>query len=94
MQIRIITKERAGKVKRRMILDACASSIKECSQKGQRVVLPELLDAIMQALALLSLCEHTTEESELFALDFVEAFWQVPLHPEECKFFCAQIVIS
>ena len=52
----IITKMRAGKAKHRMILDTKAALIKQCSRKGQRVILPRLLDAIIQALKLMGAC--------------------------------------
>ena len=51
-KIGIITKMRAGKTKHRMILDTKAALIKYVSRKGQRVILPRLLDAILQALRL------------------------------------------
>ena len=41
-KIGIITKERQGKVKKRLILDTKASFIKQCSAKHQRVLLPRI----------------------------------------------------
>ena len=52
-KIGIITKERAGIVKKRMTLDTKVAGTKECSAKHERVLLPRLLDAIMQAMVLL-----------------------------------------
>lgn len=79
-KIGIITKERLGKVKKRIILDTKASFIKQCSAKHQRVLLPRILDAVLQAIRRYSTC--TDQQSmEWFVLDFTEAFWQIPLAP-------------
>ena len=89
-KICIISKERAGVVKKRMILDTKVSGLKKCSAKHQRVLLPRLLDAVIQALRLYDKCEQH-EQMEFFVLDFSEAFWQVPLAPCERRYFCARL---
>jgi hypothetical protein len=89
-KIGIISKTRSGITKKRMILDTNASNIKEASATYQRVLLPRLLDAIFQGLILFDKCTPE-EDMEWFVLDFTEAFWQVPLHPAERRFFCAMI---
>ena len=71
-----------------MILDTKQSGIKTCSAKYQRVILPRLLDTIMMALQLYAACDRK-QSVEFFVLDFTEAFWQVPLNPEERRFFAA-----
>ena len=38
-------------------------------------------------------CEER-EDMEFMVLDFSDAFWQVPLHPEERRFFCAKVQIA
>ena len=87
-KIRIITRTRAGRTKKRVILDTRESLLRWASEKGQRILLPRLLDAVMQIL------EHIAPPSSdeyfgisEFVLDFAEAFWQVPLHPSERKLF-------
>ena len=75
--------------KKRMILDTKESGLKHCSAKHQRVLLPRLLDAITQGLNLLSEC-GAEESVDWFVLDYSDAFWQVPLHPDERRFFCAK----
>ena len=58
------------------------------------MLLPRLLDAIMQVLELLS--DPDTSDSfgvSAMVLDFAEAFWQVPLHPAERKFFCGKLTM-
>ena len=90
-KIGIISKMRAGKMKHRMILDTKAAGLKQASRKGQRVILPRLLDAILQALRLMGECEDG-EGVEWMVLDFTDAFWQVRLHPDERKYFCCRIM--
>ena len=82
--IGIVTKMRAGKVKNRMILDTKVAFIKYVSRKGQRVILPRLLDAILQALCLMGDCK-TGEGVEWLVLDFTDAFWQIRVHPDKGK---------
>ena len=79
--------------KRRMILDTAASEVTRCSAKNQGVLLPRLLDAILQGLQLYDKCEHD-QGMEWFVLDYTDAFWQVPLDPAERRFFCAKIDID
>lgn len=92
-KIGVITKERAGKVKKRIILDTKVAGTKECSAKHQRVLLPRLLDAILQSLILYDQC-GPDESMDWFVLDFSDAFWQMPLHPSERRFFCARVPIN
>ena len=76
-KIGIVTKSRAGKTSHRMILDTKASNLKGCSIKGQRVLLPRLMDPILHSLNLLSSCPDD-EEVEYFVLDFSKAFGRFP----------------
>ena len=72
----------------RMILDPKRSRIKCCSAKRRRVLLPRLLYAITQTLYLMASIDGLTEaDTEYFVLDFTEAVWQMPLHPDERRFF-------
>ena len=86
-KIGVISRTRAGKIKKRVILDTWESFLRWASEKGQRVLLPRLLDAIMQILELLAVPD-SSEDFGISAsvLDFAEAFWQVPLHPSERNF--------
>ena len=63
-----------------MILDTNQSGVKLASVKGQRVILPRLLDAIWRTLEMLS---KTGAGLEFMLLDFPDAFWEVPLHADE-----------
>ena len=89
----LIVKEKDGRISKRMILDTKQSRLKECSAKHQRVLLPRLLDTITQALNLMSTAKPG-EDTEWMVLDYSDAFWQVPLHPHERRFFCAKVLIG
>ena len=94
-KIEVITRTRAGRTKKRVILDTRESLLRWASAKGQRVLLPRLLDAIMCILELLaSPCADEDFAVSAFVLDFAEAFWQVPLHPRERRFFCGKLTID
>ena len=52
------------------------SLLRWASEKGRRVILPHLLDAVMQALELLSWPDSDPEFGlSAFLLDYKEAFW-------------------
>ena len=69
----LIVKTRAGKTKKRTILDSKQSRVKHASLKSERIVLPRVRDVINAAFHLLTLC--TDSQSVVFlVLDFTEAF--------------------
>jgi hypothetical protein len=87
-----ITKIRNGITKRRIILDVKQSRVKECTRKVHRVPLPRATDVafdILDSLAKLGL--RPDECIELLVLDFVDAFWNIPLAPEERRFFVGML---
>lgn len=72
-----------------MILGIKESGVKRIT-KTQRVTLPRLFDAVLRMLGLLALCTTTDKDAiSAFVLDFHDAFWQIPLHPDEQRFYCA-----
>ena len=74
--------------KARMILDTKESGVGALSGKHQRVILPRLLDAVLRLLYLMSIAVLDPAKSiTAFVLDFTQAFWQIPIAPEERKFF-------
>ena len=79
--------------KKRMILDTKESGLKHCAAKHQRVLLPRLLDAVTQALSLMSTLGPGMA-MQWFVLDFGDAFWQIPLDPRERRFFCAKAIVE
>ena len=98
----LIVKTRNGVESARTILDTKESDVKRITAKTQRVILPRIFDAVLRMLSLLSRC--AVEEKQVvqpknvvsvkaFVLDFSEAFWQMPIHPLERRFFCASTKI-
>ena len=91
---------RKGKVKRRVILDIKESGIRASTKRGYRVLLPRTIHAINGTLSLLSLvfgADEATEweeeeaDVEYLVLDYVNAFWQIPLRPDERRFFSGRV---
>ena len=82
----VIIKNKNGKVKRRLILDLKRSGISARTRHTHRVVLPRISDAVQDALKLIA-CAAPEEHTEFFILDFQNAFWNIPLHPLERRFF-------
>ena len=94
-KIGIITRERGGVIKKRMILDTTQSRIKEATAKGQRVFLPRLFDAVYCTLQHMNLADSDPHnEIEHLVLDFRDAFWQILLNAAERKFFCTNLSIG
>jgi hypothetical protein len=87
-----ITKLRNGKLKTRIILDVKQSRIKECIRRVHRVPLPKATDVAFDILDCITKNELLPDEAiELLVLDFVDAFWNIPLAPEERKFFVGML---
>jgi len=83
----MVVKVRFDKVKKRLILDSKKSGVSAAASKLERVILPRLLDAALDILHLLA----TGKEVEVMVLDFSDAFWLLPLAPEERKWFTSRI---
>ena len=87
-----VTKVRFGKLKRRLILDVQQSRVKEGTQKVHRVPLPRATDVVCDIMDMLY--KHplgTDEQLDLLVLDFVDAFWNVPLLAAERRFFVGKL---
>ncbi len=81
-----VVKERFGKIKKRVIVDSKQSGVSRTASLGFRSVLPRVLDLVFDTLELMSDLS-ITENIEYFVLDFVDAFWQLPLAHAERKYF-------
>jgi hypothetical protein len=90
-RVGIIEKFTAGKVKRRVIVDSKASGVSSGARKSERIVLPRLLDVINDSLYQLGHANQLGSSTELFVLDFSDAFFIVPLHPEERRHFVIRL---
>ena len=89
-KLAMITKEKNGRIKRRLVLDCKRSGIVKASFLNKRILLPRIIDAVHDHLDLSAIAEPW-EEVEMFILDFLDAFWQLPNHPEERRFFVIKI---
>ena len=82
----MITKEKDGKIKRRLILDCKESNVNKLAKSGGKLLLPRTSDALDDALYLMSQCERG-EQVEWFVMDYSDWFYNVPLHPSERCYF-------
>ena len=71
-------------------MDSKRSMVTDASRKMYKAVLPRVTDLIDDMLALLSKTDKPNEV-EVFICDAKDAFWQVPLHPAERRFYCAKL---
>ena len=87
-----VTKVRFGKLKRRLTLDVKQSRVKDGTRKVHRVPLPRATDVVCDIMDMLH--KHplgTDEQLDLLVLDFVDAFWNVPLMASERRFFVGKL---
>ena len=83
----LIIKERNGVQSARLILDTKESGVGKLTGEYQRVILPRLFDAVLRLLFLMScMTGDACQMVESFVLDFTQAFWQIPIRPEERKY--------
>ena len=90
----IVTRVKGGKVKNRVILDIKQSGVRAVTRRGFRVLLPRTIDAVNGDLELLGLCLHANSVEigvEMLVLDFIDAFWQLPLRHDERRFFAGRV---
>ena len=82
----MITKEKDGRTKRRLILDCKESRVNERARKGGKLILPRVSDVVDDTLYLMRQCT-AGQQVEWLILDFTDWFFNVPLHPDERKNF-------
>ena len=88
-KLNVISKERNGKIKKRIIMDAKQSDVTAATARYERTLLPRTLDAVHDCLDLLAQpqwAKTTDNDTELFVADFKDAFWSIPNHPRERRF--------
>lgn len=86
-----LSKQRTdGTMKHRLILDSKRSGVTDASAKCYKAVLPRMTDLLSGSVSLLSEC-RPAESVAFLVLDAEDAFWSVPLHPAERKYFCAAV---
>ena len=76
----------------------CSLYSHHCGQLLVRIFLPRILDSAFDTLDLLAIrkLSGTTVESaetktELVVIDFTDAYWHIPVHPTERKFFTCKL---
>jgi hypothetical protein len=99
-KIGAIKKMRNGKWKMRMVIDSKRSGVSKATRKFERTQLPRALDVVSDTMALLSNIpglQETVEEVqdyrewvEFMVADFRDAFFILPNHPKERKFFAVR----
>ena len=84
----LISKEKDGVLKHRLILDCRVSGSNERATRNERIVLPRIWDAIRDGLELMLYGEpgHTLD---FMVLDFRDAFYMLPLAHAEQRYFSA-----
>ncbi len=75
--------------KTRIILDAKQSLVTSATERRYASELPRITDAVHDLLSLMTQL-GPGESVVQFVADVVDAFWLIPLHPEERKYFCAK----
>ena len=85
----IVKTKADGTVKYRIITDSKQSGVTAATSKQYRSVLPRETDLVHDILSLL-VGRRDAESVLLKVLDAEDAFWQVPLHPQERHFYCGQ----
>ncbi len=74
-------------MKHRLAWDLLRSSVNSVVQQGERVVLPRVLDFVNDGWDLSQISNRW--DLHLLGTDISDAFHQVPLSPEECRFTAA-----
>jgi hypothetical protein len=74
-----------------MILDSKQSGVSKASSLPVRSVLPKVLDLIFDALQQMARLQGVAEEDIWwFVIDFIDAFYQIPLSRRERRLFVAK----
>ena len=94
-KIGVIKKLRAGVMRLRMVVDSKASRVSKATRKYERTTLPRVLDVVQDHLTLLAFAERLREQGEDAELesliaDFKDAFFLLPNHPSERRYFCVE----
>ena len=82
----VVSQDTQGTIKKRLVLDLKKSGISRRNKEAHRVVLPRRSDLVQDLLGLAG-TQSADQETEVFILDFTDAFWQIPLAPIERRHF-------
>eukprot|EP00971_Amphidinium_carterae_P331013 6464345-Amphidinium_carterae.1 len=89
-QLRVLTKERNGVKKHRIIFDLKASGVTAASSNMERVLLPRVLDVIHEIMLHAQKLPET-HCMKLLVVDFTDAFWQIPIARQEQRHFVTKL---
>ena len=84
----IVKQRMDGSTKRRIIMDSKRSSVTAASKKMYKAILPRATDLVTDVLSLKSEASPS-DGIDLLVLDAEDAFWQVPLHKDEMRYYCS-----
>ena len=87
-KLALITKIQGEKLKLRLILDCLQSGVNAMTKQLERILLPMVMDIINDTLDLTTVLVKE-EVIEYLVLDYTDAFFRVPLHPQERRFVTA-----
>ena len=82
----VITKERNGKVKKRIILNLKRSKVSSSSVSSERVLLPRTLDNTWDLMDLMAERKKKGGDIDIIIIDFKDAFWHLPVMEDEEPF--------
>ena len=89
-KLALITTEKDGVLKHRLILDCRVSGANDAAKRYERILLPKAWD-VVAAVRDLKKRAGKQDIIELMVLDFSDAFYMLPLLPEERKYFVAHL---
>ena len=76
--------------KTRIILDCKKSQVSRYASRSHKSALPRVTDAVQSAMKLMHSC-CAQESVTLFIADVADAFWLIPLHHKERRYFVAKL---
>ena len=84
-----------GTIKRRVILNCKSSGVSKASTKSEKAVLTRVLDVVFDCLEACSNAKQYASGPEwnvdVIGADGEDAYWNIPILPEERKFFCTKL---
>eukprot|EP00972_Heterocapsa_arctica_P079425 11705756-Heterocapsa_arctica.AAC.1 len=93
-KLMILKKERPdGTFKKRVLLDCKSSGVSSVSTNSERSFLPRVLDAVWDGLELQAGAANAGSDGclEFVVLDISDAFWNIPICPDERPWFACRL---
>ena len=80
-----------GTLKLRTILNCKTSGVSRSSRRSEHVVLPRITDVAHDLLELMGDSDDGGSDVELTVADIEDAYWNIPIAPQERKYFACQL---